>query len=493
MLVDCVGILVSIAFLPYAAHSLRLGEQEVLGQSTEDLSEWLPVSNPTKSFWIDSPNANPLAAEGSEGALTDNADICIIGSGMTGISTAYHLSKLLPESPSDPLTAVILEARDFCSGATGRNGGHLTPRAFMEFSTYSELYGEQEALKSLAIEHHTAEGILGSLKSAGLERAVDLVEGGHINIFFTEQSELDAKADYEAAKAAGADLRGVEWMEKEYVFSKFGASHPGVRIPAHNLWPLKFVTGLYNITKLKESKLSLSLHTRTPVVSISPLKSESRELLSRRWNLTTPRGSVSCSYVVHATNAYTGHLLPQMRGSEGIVPTRGQIIAVHANASAEALTKVSWSGDPGSEYWFPRPVNASEGEKPLVILGGGREASAPGYERFVIDDSTLNPVVGQSLRQFLPDVFPGKFDETQEPEMEWSGIMGYTRIGDPFVGPVGHGHDGQYISAGYSGHGMPRAFSCGEAVAQMIVANLTGHMWTIPDWLPRRYLTSGLQ
>jgi len=45
----------------------------------------LPVPNPTKSFWLDSaPDANPLATEGSEGALTLDADICIIGSGITG-------------------------------------------------------------------------------------------------------------------------------------------------------------------------------------------------------------------------------------------------------------------------------------------------------------------------------------------------------------------------------------------------------------------------
>lgn len=46
----------------------------------------LPVPNPSKSFWIDSsPDANPLRAEGSTGSLTDDADVCIIGSGITGM------------------------------------------------------------------------------------------------------------------------------------------------------------------------------------------------------------------------------------------------------------------------------------------------------------------------------------------------------------------------------------------------------------------------
>lgn len=76
----------------------------------------LPVPNPTKSFWIDTPNANPLAKEGSKGPLTEDTDICIIGSGITGVSAAYHLSRLLSEQPpsSGPLNITILEARDFC-------------------------------------------------------------------------------------------------------------------------------------------------------------------------------------------------------------------------------------------------------------------------------------------------------------------------------------------------------------------------------------------
>jgi hypothetical protein len=44
-----------------------------------------------------------------------------------------------------------------------------------------------------------------------------------------------------------------------------------------------------------------------------------------------------------------------------------------------------------------------------------------------------------------------------------TGIMAYTKLGDPLVGPVldasNHELAGQWISAGYSGHGMPRAFS----------------------------------
>lgn len=74
----------------------------------------LPVDNPTQSFWTHGDrNANPLATEGSDGQLSENVDIAIIGSGITGIGVAYHLSQSL-HLLDFPLTIAVIEARNFC-------------------------------------------------------------------------------------------------------------------------------------------------------------------------------------------------------------------------------------------------------------------------------------------------------------------------------------------------------------------------------------------
>lgn len=49
---------------------------------------------------------------------------------------------------------LMLEARDVCSGATGRNGGHLKPEIYLNYPTWSKLYGAKTAL-SLA-DHEIA-------------------------------------------------------------------------------------------------------------------------------------------------------------------------------------------------------------------------------------------------------------------------------------------------------------------------------------------------
>jgi len=51
---------------------------------------------------------------------------------------------------------------------------------------------------------------------------------------------------------------------------------------------------------------------------------------------------------------------------------------------------------------------------------------------------------------------------------EWSGIMGYSRDGRPWVGEV-PGKQGVWVCAGFTGHGMPNGTLCGRAAAKMIM------------------------
>lgn len=77
----------------------------------------LPSLNSTTSFWLDlPPEESPLANVGSTGSLTQDADICVIGSGITGVGVVWHLVKNLQDSLEDgaKMKIVLLEARQFC-------------------------------------------------------------------------------------------------------------------------------------------------------------------------------------------------------------------------------------------------------------------------------------------------------------------------------------------------------------------------------------------
>jgi glycine/D-amino acid oxidase-like deaminating enzyme len=143
--------------------------------------------------------------------------------------------------------------------------------------------------------------------------------------------------------------------------------------------------------------------------------------MPRRYTINTPRGSISCSYIIHATNAYASHLLPHFTGPAGIIPNRGQVIALRAAVGRDKLGMAGWVANEISEYWFPMPAKYDGGKdgNPLVILGGGREATAPRYEMYEEDDSVINEDVSRLLKDFLPNLFEGRYEKGREPEMEW--------------------------------------------------------------------------
>lgn len=106
----------------------------------------------------------------------------------------------------------------------------------------------------------------------------------------------------------------------------------------------------------------------------------------------------------------------------------------------------------------------------------------------VPDDSTMRFDVGSYLGGVLPMIFGPKNWGADSPSGRvkaiWSGAMGWSADGFPFVGRLdpaltgrkppqannGHGVAfGEWISAGYCGEGMPQAWLCGVACALMVL------------------------
>lgn len=95
----------------------------------------LPISNATKSFWIEAADSK-LRNRRTTPELPKECDVVIVGSGYTGASAAYWIHRVrdhrcrietIPtegqytENSQTP-SMVMLEARDICGAATGRNG-----------------------------------------------------------------------------------------------------------------------------------------------------------------------------------------------------------------------------------------------------------------------------------------------------------------------------------------------------------------------------------
>jgi hypothetical protein len=112
----------------------------------------LPNHNPTESYWQHVPH--PLS-EIQSPTLPDNTDIVVIGSGITGTSVAKFLLEGRPDT-----NVTILEARTLCSGATGRNGGHLVTFGGAGYSSLKRVHGPEMAVKILRFAQDTYDAVL---------------------------------------------------------------------------------------------------------------------------------------------------------------------------------------------------------------------------------------------------------------------------------------------------------------------------------------------
>src|SRR5438128_10977811 len=86
------------------------------------------------SIWLDE-----IAADNYPSLDNDaSADVAIVGAGIAGIATAYHLAR----AGARPL---VLEARSVAEAASGRNAGFLLAGVADNFVVAMRRYGEDRA------------------------------------------------------------------------------------------------------------------------------------------------------------------------------------------------------------------------------------------------------------------------------------------------------------------------------------------------------------
>ncbi|CAF3562320.1 hypothetical protein SNK03_003604 [Fusarium graminearum] len=404
----------------------------------------LPSVDSTNSYWHKEPSKK-LLGHHSTADLPSTAEVVVVGSGITGTFAARELVK------EGCKNVVLLEAREACWGATGRNGGHCQPLLYATKEPVAQFEMDTfRFLKDLVAEHNIP---------------CDWETVGGVHRIPEQVLEIVAK-HLERLRASNPDLvhnikivTDKEELKKLRVADAYAAMY---QPNAAKLWPYKLVSWVLEHLLEENDSSVFNLQTKTPVERI--------QRTGDSWTLHTPRGQIEAKNVIIATNAYTSHLLPKLTGL--IVPVRGQVAALTPSSGSSPLehSHVWWTSAGGDDYLVQRP----SGE---LITGGERLGSSDGQTGLSRDDA-IDPVIAERLRASLHGAVKLKTpeeveDTTLEATYEWTGIMGYSRDGYPWVGKLpaalGGEDSGIYVSAGYTGHGMPVAARCGIAVAQEIL------------------------
>ncbi|KAI3615497.1 fad dependent [Moniliophthora roreri] len=302
-------------------------------------SPGIPVQGPSIPYWTIPPS--PIAHHGAGSKVPEYADVVIIGSGITGTSVAREL---LNQCEQVPLQVVMLEARDACSGATARNGGHLTPILYAGYSDLKKKHGKQAAQKIIYFRLAHLTELLQVAKDENLLEDSQARKVQTFNVFFDNHFYEDHKEDLKAYLEDFPEMRSKwETIDGEQAIEglQFSERVKGViSTEAGAIHPYRFVTGI--LSRLIQLT-SFRLFTHTPCTSIQTVQSPGSIL----YVLETPNGTIRTPHVVHATNAWSSHLLEPMRGK--IVPARGNMTA---QRPGQGLGNATLSTDPDSASWL---------------------------------------------------------------------------------------------------------------------------------------------
>lgn len=463
----------------------------------------LPTKESTNSFWHKEPS-EILLGHKTTPELPQEVDVVVIGSGIAGSFAAWEL---LEGGHGDVGSVLMVEAREACWGATGRNGGHCAPNLWAgpthisrwELANFEFL---REFVKTHEVPCHwqNVDGVRGFYSQSIFDMAViDATASASLDPELAENVSIIYPGD-NTPGLNFKDLRLNPDNTKGAIRQKHCAS----------VWPYKLVSWvLENLlaefsASTSSQHNSFNLQTNTPATTLS----QGRD---GKWIIKTERGEVTAKKVLLCTNAYTSHLLPEF--ADLIVPVRGQMSALLPPPSMTPETSTPLAGNfsyglignaghtsKQDDYLVQQPFTTSPSgtlEGGELMFGGGRGvASLFGLAKTrrgegVADDSFIDETVACYLRaQLNNELDLQNSGEELEASHEWTGIMGYSRDGYPWVGEVpdamteGGSGNGMFIAAGYTGHGMANATLAARKAAQIMMGKKEGEgqgMISIPD------------
>lgn len=373
-----------------------------------------------------------------------SADVCVVGGGYTGLSTALHLAER-------GYSVVLLEAGRVGWGASGRNGGQLGTGQRRHEADLERRFGHDVA-------HQLFE-----LAIAGRELVRDLVMRHAIDCDWQPGQLICA-----AKPAHFRELRHrAEKLERDYAYTRQRVLDPAelralVDSPAYHggvldsgaahLHPLNFALGLARACVAK----GVRIHEQSRVGSCTG---------SNPVVVSTAGGEVRARHLVLACNGYLGGLEPQLAGY--IMPINSFMLAT-APLGHLAGRLVAGQTCVHDTLFVVNYFRLSPDGR--LLFGGGET-----YRREHPAD--LRAFVRRRMLKIFPQLGSVAIDHA------WGGIVAVTRNRLPHIGRLGAD---VYFAQGYSGHGIAMATLAGQLIAEAL-AGTTGRFDLFARMAPARF------
>jgi glycine/D-amino acid oxidase-like deaminating enzyme/nitrite reductase/ring-hydroxylating ferredoxin subunit len=351
------------------------------------------------------------------------ADVCIVGAGVTGLTTAYLLS-LLGRS------AIVLEQEGIGAGETGRTTAHLTRVMDLRYSELRRLHGDAKA-RLAAASHAAALRIVESVVQA------ESLDCGFVRVpgyLFGNASEgaRELADELEACRVVGlpVDLVGAAPLPFE--------TGPALHFPGQaQILPLRYLAGLARAVRGRGGSIVRA--------QVAELGGDEQEPFVR-----TDKGQVvRARALVLATHSPT-HQGPAVHLKQ--TAWRSYVVGFRV-AKGSVAPGLYW--ETGEAYHYLRTVEGVAGSEDVLLVGGedhktGRDEAAD--ERYAGLEAWS--------RERIPRLLETRF--------RWSGQILEPADGLGFIGRAS-GSPNVYLATGFSGNGMTYGTLAGRLLADLIV------------------------
>ena len=355
------------------------------------------------------------------------ADVCVIGGGYTGLSSALHLAQR-------GYDVVLLEARKPGWGASGRNGGHLCSGQRKDQEELTAIVGADAARHFWEL----AEAAKDLARTLIAEHGIDCdLKPGIAHPNHKPGYDRDSKA-YVDFLHRHYGYQAIEYLDRGTMAELVGSgSYFGgtLDMGAGHLHPLNYALGLADAS----SGAGARLFRDSPVDCYTEGKPN---------RVLTGRGLVEAEHIVLACNGYLGKLERRLAGR--IMPINNFMIATEP--LSESLLKVINPRDIAiSDSRFVVNYYRLSADKRL-LFGGGEN-----YSRNFPRD--IAAFVRKPMLQVYPQLADTRIDYA------WGGTLAVTLNRMPHFGRLGNSI---YFAQGYSGMGVAMATLAGKLIADAL-------------------------
>lgn len=371
----------------------------------------------TVSSWMattEVPLRNPLKASIS-------TDVCIVGAGIAGMTTAYLLA-------SEGKAVVVLDDGAIGGGMTGRTTAHLVNALDDRYFDLERLHGEKGS--RLAAESHTA--AIDLVEKIVAEERIDCDFNRLDGYLFVPPGEsLDILEDeLQAAARAGLNLERADRLPIDY------DTGPALRFPKQaQFHPLKYLAGLARAIERLGGRIYCGTHA-------AEIKGGDQAQVSCANGLVVTAGAI-----VVATNSPVNDLFAIHTKQAAY-----QTYVIAGRVPRGSVTRALYWDTP-SPYHYVRIQELDEGLD-LLIVGGEDHKTG---QRDDADTRFAN------LENWTRERFP-----LQEIVYRWSGEVLEPVDGLAFIGRNPLDEDNVYIATGDSGNGMTHGTIAGILITDLI-------------------------